>query len=470
MTETDHRLGHTESTPGSAAFGDLHFRYPFRRYQQMVLDVVDGPAGDDHKLHIVAPPGAGKTIVGLELIRRFGRPAVVFCPTTTIQQQWQEKAGMFAADPAWVEQHTSLDARRLADVNVLTYQVLSTPGENLAFVERLAVERWVDDLLTSDKSRTEAEARQRIATLREANPQAHRREISRRYRRVKRAFLRDGSLDGRQFLHPNARDLIDRIVALGTGTLVLDECHHLLDYWAFILRELIKALPGVRVVGLTATLPDPANPTEYENYDALLGNVDFEVPTPAVVKEGNLAPYRDLVYFCEPSPREQSYLEQIHKLFEAAVWQATNTTAFRDWLWGLLFPRQDLPSLRESFEAAFNREPELCIAAVRYLTAMRVPLPLDLPILDEMLDPLTADDWLILMENYALRALKVSADPAHQALFRDLHDALLPFGVTIGEKGVRHGRSPVDLVLSLSESKDRATVEILRAEARAMGA
>ena len=84
-------------------FVPLHFRYPFRRYQQMVLDVLGGEAGDDHKLHVVAPPGAGKTIVGLELIRRFGRPAVVFCPTTTIQQQWQEKVGMFTADPAWID-------------------------------------------------------------------------------------------------------------------------------------------------------------------------------------------------------------------------------------------------------------------------------------------------------------------------------------------------------------------------------
>jgi superfamily II DNA or RNA helicase len=461
------------------SFAELRFRHPFRRYQQMVLDVLGGPVSDDQKLHVVAPPGAGKTIIGLELIRRFERPAVVFCPTTTIQQQWQEKIDLFTSDPAWIDRHTSLDPRRLADVNVLTYQVLSTPGENLAFVERIAVERWVDDLLESGKARSEAEARRRIATLQEANPKAHRREIARRYRRVKREFLRGGTLDGRQFLHPNARDLIDRIVALRTGTVVLDECHHLLDYWAFILRELIRALPGVRVVGLTATLPDPSTPTEYENYTSLLGTVDFEVPAPAVVKEGNLAPYRDLVYFCEPSPREQAYLEQIQKHFEAVVWQATNTPAFQDWLWGLLFPPvagrsaslQDLtrqPRPGESFEVAFRREPELCIAAIKYLMEIRVPLPLDVPIIDEMLDPLTVDDWLILMENYALRALKISPEPAHQALYRDLHDALLPFGIIISERGIRHGRSPTDLVLALSEAKDRATVEILRAESRSM--
>jgi len=457
------------------AFNDLRFRHSFRRYQRMVLDMVDGFGGHNHKFHIVAPPGSGKTIVGLELIRRFGHPAVIFCPTTTIQQQWQEKITMFADDPNWLDQHTSMDPRRLAEVNVLTYQVLSTPGENLEFVERIAVERWVDDLLESDKVEGEQQARMRIATLQEANPKAYRREISKRYRRLKREFLRDGTLDGRQFLHPNARDLIDRIVALGTSTVVLDECHHLLDYWAFILRELIRSLPGARVIGLTATLPDPANPTEYENYTSLLGDVDFEVPTPAVVKEGNLAPYRDLVYFCEPSPREQDYLREIQKHFEAAVWQVTNTTPFQDWLWRLLFPEPEQtafenPSvLLEVFEATFRREPLLCIAAVRYLLAMGIPLPLNVPIIEEMTEPLTVDDWLILMENYALRALKVSAEPEHQSLYRDLRDALLPFGITISERGIRHHRSPGDLVLALSEAKDQAVVEILRAESEAMG-
>ncbi len=445
----------------------LRFRHPFRRYQRMVLELVAERERDrDRKFHIVAPPGSGKTIIGLELIRRFGRPAVVFCPTTTIQRQWREKVGLFTKDPTWIGSHTSLNPRRLATINILTYQVLSTPGENLEFVERIALDRWMDDLLSSDQVRTEAQARQRIAALREANPKAYRREVAKRYRRVKRDFLREGKLAGREFLHPNARNLIDRIVALGTGTVVLDECHHLLDYWAFILRELILTLPDVRVIGLTATLPDPANKREYENYTALLGEVDFEVPTPAVVKEGNLAPYRDLVYFCEPSPREQDYLRQIQRHFAEAVWRISRADAFRDWLWGLLFPDPADPVA--GFEETFRREPLLCIAAVKYLREQGVFLPLEVPIIEEMLEPLGVDDWLTLMEHYALRALKVSADPHHQALYGDLCDALLPFGITISERGIRHSRSPGDLVLALSEAKDAATVDILRAEAQAL--
>ncbi len=63
----------------------LAFQHPFRRYQRMVLDQAES-AGADRRYHIVAPPGAGKTILGLELIRRIGEPAVVFAPTSTVQE------------------------------------------------------------------------------------------------------------------------------------------------------------------------------------------------------------------------------------------------------------------------------------------------------------------------------------------------------------------------------------------------
>ena len=93
-------------------FTTLHFQHPFRKYQQMILEVI--ARAEDHKHHIVAPPGAGKTIVGLELIRRSGRPAIVFAPTTTIQRQWQEKVGLFTDNDNWTAAHTSLDALQLA--------------------------------------------------------------------------------------------------------------------------------------------------------------------------------------------------------------------------------------------------------------------------------------------------------------------------------------------------------------------
>ncbi len=64
---------------------------------------------------------------------------------------------------------------------------------------------------------------------------------------------------------------IDELVAHGVRTVVLDECHHLLDYSAIVLRYLIARLHSPYVIGLTATLPSPEGDDEFENYDSLLG-------------------------------------------------------------------------------------------------------------------------------------------------------------------------------------------------------
>ena len=43
--------------------------------------------------HIVAPPGSGKTLLGVELIRRVGKRALVLAPNQAIQQQWPRAVG-----------------------------------------------------------------------------------------------------------------------------------------------------------------------------------------------------------------------------------------------------------------------------------------------------------------------------------------------------------------------------------------
>ena len=55
-------------------FRDTKYKNSFRTYQQRVLKDAD-KFFQDGKIHIVAAPGSGKTILGLELIRRKGDKA-----------------------------------------------------------------------------------------------------------------------------------------------------------------------------------------------------------------------------------------------------------------------------------------------------------------------------------------------------------------------------------------------------------
>src|SRR3546814_11151910 len=72
------------------------FAGALRHYQADVLERVDVDAGSP--LHFVAPPGSGKTLLGLLLAARRGYRSVVLAPTTTIRAQWARAATSLAPD------------------------------------------------------------------------------------------------------------------------------------------------------------------------------------------------------------------------------------------------------------------------------------------------------------------------------------------------------------------------------------
>ena len=71
-------------------FKDIKFKYPFRDYQEDTLKMLSNYM-NDKKIHVVAPPGAGKTILALELMLRLGNKALILVPTIVIKEQWIER-------------------------------------------------------------------------------------------------------------------------------------------------------------------------------------------------------------------------------------------------------------------------------------------------------------------------------------------------------------------------------------------
>lgn len=69
---------------------NIKFKYSFRDYQQEVLTMLNKYLFDK-KIHIVAAPGAGKTILALELLLRIGNKALILVPTIAIKEQWVER-------------------------------------------------------------------------------------------------------------------------------------------------------------------------------------------------------------------------------------------------------------------------------------------------------------------------------------------------------------------------------------------
>jgi len=113
-----------QSVGGRRFPAELAFRGQWRDYQSRLLDSLDHFLSD-RKVHIVAAPGSGKTILGLELARLLDRPTLVLAPTLVIRNQWLERLTHWFLPPAegmpaWV----SIDLAHPAFLTVSTYQAL----------------------------------------------------------------------------------------------------------------------------------------------------------------------------------------------------------------------------------------------------------------------------------------------------------------------------------------------------------
>ena len=479
-------------------FAGLRFRGTWRHYQSLALAAFerDLEAGRT-STHLVAPPGSGKTLLGFEILRRLGSPALVLAPNSAIQAQWTRTGELFGAPAGTVA------AEPGAPVACLTYQALARLDDPGAALRGAAEARWAAERAAAtgqDAATVAAEA----GAWTGAAAQRRRREIARVSASLKREIARAdrrrargtggagagadwteppaGAAPGDQLrladlLAPGSRSRIDALRAARVRTVVLDECHHLASLWGYVVRAVLEELgEDVHVVGLTATPPEELTAEEAELYAGLLGPVDFQVPTPAVVRDGHLAPYQELAWLTEPLGGEQRWLDE-------------HETRFRELVTGLLDVQESGPldlgrwvitRLRHRSRAGEDeselpwsefqrRHPALAAAGVRFLASADLPLPPGAPRGEAYRRPPDLDDWVVLLEDWVLRGLDGQSAPEAAARREAVAAALRDLGYQLTRTGIRRAASDVDRLLTGSAAKPLALVEVLGAEAEARG-
>jgi superfamily II DNA or RNA helicase len=215
----------------SKTWSSLQFVFPWRSYQAQLLKHFDTHISDQH-FHVIAPPGSGKTILGIEIMRRLGTKTLVLAPTLTIRNQWEDRLQSFFTKNKDFKSY-SFDVKAPSIVTFITYQSLH------AFYKSF-----------EDKA-----------------------------------------------------DYLDFFKKHNIETLVLDEAHHLKNAWWTCLVELKNSRPFF-VVALTATPPYDSDRKEVAKYFNLCGEIDDEIAVPDLVKETDLCPHQDFVYFSKPEDLE----------------------------------------------------------------------------------------------------------------------------------------------------------------------
>ncbi len=420
-------------------FDDCAFRGTFRRYQVLALDAVERiRAAGERQAYVVMPPGAGKTILGLEIARRVGRRTLVLTPNTAVQGQWLrqwEQFGPQDAHPRSASVERDLDA----DVTVLTYQALSV------------WDRTADDEDAEDDSSLGIAERRRAAVRGEPGT------------------------DLLDLLHPRGRELIARAAATGPWMLVLDECHHLLETWGALAGALARALgDDTWVLGLTATPSKELTARQKDLHDELFGDCDFSVPTPAVVKEGELAPFQELVYLTSPTSEEDTWILEDRMRFSELqlelVSLRTGTVPFFDWLRRRFCDRRMEPEGPQlAWSELAKTEPELARAGLRLVHAGMLELPGGARLREEHRVAPDGQDWAALLGAYALEHLMSSRAGEDLRLLAAIRRVLPGLGWLLTVRGLRATTSPVDRICALSAAKAAAAVHILEVESAALG-
>src|SRR4051794_16632838 len=194
----------------------LAFTGTWRRYQELALAAFERDrAAGRRSTHIVAPPGSGKTLLGLEIVRRLGDPALVLAPNSAVQAQWLRAAESFGAPPGLAA------ADSTAPIACLTYQALAQLDDPDAALRSAAERRWTAERATATGEAPEAVERE-VAAWRGVAAERRRRQLARIAASLKREIAR-GERSGafRDLLSAHARERIAALRHSGVRTVVL---------------------------------------------------------------------------------------------------------------------------------------------------------------------------------------------------------------------------------------------------------
>lgn len=420
--------------------------HAFRHYQELALASFERArmAGDRH-IYLTMPPGSGKTLLGLEIGRRIGRPIVAFAPTTAIQAQWAEQwSESFAPSLAGA----ATEGHRVRDLGVGRDGLLALTYQSIAVLDTDADE---DDDAGIDDRPTER-ARQRRLIARGGDP--------------------DAVLG---LLHPNGRAILDALGGLGPITLILDECHHLLRLWGHVLEAVVARIdPASVVLGLTATPPTDLGAREAGLHRALFGGVaDFEVVAPAVVKDGFLAPYQELALLVPPLEAEARFIDQEHERFERLRAEVMDPDAasvpFASWFARRFLDRRSTEGATTAWAELDRADPSLARAALRLRWSRGEPPPHGARFGEQHRMAPETSDWMALIETWVREALTPSPEAVDAALVQRIRRTLPSVGYRLTRQGISAMASVTDRVLRASGAKPVAVVRVLTAEAAVLG-
>jgi len=399
---------------------EMAFQGNWRTYQARLLERLDSYL-EDKRLHIVAAPGSGKTVFGLEVVRRINHPTLILAPTITIRNQWAERLVQYflphgSPKPDWV----STNIRQPELLTIATYQALHA-------------------LCSGEPEETEEACAEE-----ETNPTID---------------SPNGDGNGKSATPVEVPEVL-----AGFETLVVDEAHHLKAEWWKTLTFVADRLKPT-LVALTATPPYDVSPYEWQRYEDLCGPVDAEVAVPELVLQGDLCPHQDYVYFSVPAAIELKTLVEFRGAIDAFTGRLRQNREFAAAVANHPWMNDPNSHLEEILE-----DPEYLSSMVVYLNAFGEQVPREVLrclAVDSKSIPSFGLDWLEILLTHCLYADAERFKNIDQIL-KTLRHELGQLGAIERRKVVLRNPSDHTKLLTTSRTKLHSIEEIVRIESGAL--
>src|SRR5215469_4105606 len=403
---------------------EMVFQGTWRTYQARLLERLDLYL-EDKRVHIVAAPGSGKTVFGLEVVRRINQPTLILAPTITIRNQWAERLLQYflpegISEPDWI----STDIRHPELLTIATYQALHA-------------------LCSGELEPTE-----------DAYPEEENGSATE---------LGNGNGNGHGNDKPAAQiELLECLSAF--ETLVVDEAHHLKAEWWRTLTLVADHLKPT-VVALTATPPYDVSPYEWQRYEELCGPVDAEVAVPELVLQGDLCPHQDYVYFSAPAAVEQKTLVEFRASVDSFVESLRQNREFATAV--AVHPWVSDPN---SHIEEILEDPQYLSSMLVYLNAVGERVPREalrcLGVGSRLIPPLGLD-WLEILLTHCLYT-DVEIFKGIDPLLKTIRHELVQIGAIERRKVVLRNPSDHAKLLTTSKTKLHSIEQIVRIESGAL--
>lgn len=428
ISGTERKAGARSGTAAGKALGApqlntmLQFQGKWRSYQKRVLDRAEEYL-KDKRVHIVAAPGSGKTTLGIELIRRLNAPCLILAPSITIRDQWLGRIRDAYLTETEPESASTACKEAKGEAGLLSNS-LKNPGIITAITYQA---------LHSSMTRYKG-------TLKEDGENAPEEK--------------EEDVDFTDF------DLIAFLKRNGVRTLCLDEAHHLRSEWWKALEELVKEMPELTVVSLTATPPYDSTPAQWERYVGLCGPIDEEIIVPELVKEGSLCPHQDYVYFNMPTEEEKQAVLK----FKAEAAQTAEALLQDGEFAGIIASHAGLAA-PEEYADIFLEKTEYLSALLIFLNAKDISFSGRLLRMlgnNGKLPPVTMK-WLeVLLQGFLYE--DIDSYSCSKAYREDMISRLKAHGLVQKNKVCLVANDSINKLLTTSKGKINSIIEVTKAE------